>query len=245
MGLSLQKILIVDDDEGIADLLVRKFTKDGFEVVRTYDAPSTLKKVYEESYIPDLAIFDIRLGHKAEGMDLLKTFRSKKITQDVPVIIMTAMDNNGYKWDLESFAGGAIDFVTKPFDYASMIARAKLRLKQHRASQILDEVASGHHALEVGAVKVIALTRDVLVDEEPTQESFSPEEFDCLVLLMKSAGAVLSRRRLIDQLKHHKSIISPRMIDQLVARIRKKLGPAGPAHIRTERSLGYCFEKPA
>ena len=244
MGLDSPKILVVDDDEGIADLLVRKFAKDGFEVIRTYDVDSTLQKVYKENFIPDLAIFDIRLGHKTEGLELLKTFRMKEVTKSVPVIVMTAMDNNGFKWDAESFAGGAIDFVTKPFDYASMVARAKLRLKQHQANQILEEVANGQHALEVGAIKVIPLTRDVLVNDEPVTEVLAPEEFDCLVLLMKAPGTSLSRKYLIARLKHHKSLISLRIIDQLVARIRKKLGPIGSAHIHTERNLGYCFEKP-
>jgi DNA-binding response OmpR family regulator len=215
------RVLLVEDDHDIAEPLARALTREGYEVDSAGDGRVALQTVLDVP--PDLIILDIGLP----GMDGLEVCRHvREVRPQIPILMLTARDG-----ELEMVAGldaGADDYVTKPFRLSELLARVRAML---RRSAPLELVAG-----------------DVRVDESSRQAwrherllDLSPKEFDLLALLVREAGKVVARERIMDEVWDVNWFGSTKTLDMHMSWLRKKLGD--PPLIATVRRVGFRFER--
>jgi two-component system, OmpR family, response regulator RegX3 len=222
-------VLLVEDEESITAPLSEALTREGFEPVVAGTAAEALELAASRS--PDLVLLDLGLPD-ASGLDVCRELRSRST---VPIIMVTA---RGEEMDrVVGLEVGADDYVVKPFSAREVIARirAVLRRTAAPAPRALDEV------VEVGDVRVDRAKRSASFAGEPLE--LSRKEFDLLQLLVDSAGAVVTRERLIDEVWDTNWFGSTKTLDVHVSALRKKLGddPGTPRYIHTVRGVGFRF----
>jgi len=219
------RILLVDDDVSLCELLSEYLEGDGFEVVAVHDGTSALLRI-EESW--DAIILDVMLPGM-NGFDLLKAIRPKSMS---PVLMLTARGE-----DTDTVLGlelGADDYVTKPVSPRVLVAR--LRALTRRATVDSD---SGH--IIVGDVQLDEHSRQLLVNGNPV--ILTGAEFNLLTLLLKESGRVVSREKLAKEGLGRPLMAHDRRIETHMAQIRRKLGPLddGSPRIQTVRGAGYQY----
>lgn len=225
------KILVVDDERPIVEILKYNLEKEGYRVITAFDGEQALGKV--ETDKPDLIILDIMLPLK-DGFTVCREIRAQG---DVPIIMLTAKE-----MELDKVLGlelGADDYVTKPFSAREVTARVKALLRRSKGSRKQEE--QGKRKLQVGLITVDQ--DEVQVYNQGIPVELTLREFNLLVYLMMKPGFVFSREQLLNQVWGYDYIGDDRTVDVTIRRLREKLelDPARPAYIKTKRGVGYYF----
>ena len=229
---SEQTILIIDDEEAIAEAVRARLESEGYRVVAAADGPEAIQAHAEHS--PDLVVLDLMLP----GMDGLEV--CKQIQRDgwTPVLMLTARTEEADK--VAGFAVGADDYLTKPFSLRELTVRVKAILR--RVDRIKG-AAEPVGAIERNGMMIDAARRRVEVDG--AEIGLTPLEFEILLTLARDPGVVLSRDALMDGVWGYRDYAGGRVVDSHVARIRRKLDEDGnePRFIRTVHGVGYAFKE--
>jgi DNA-binding response OmpR family regulator len=218
------KILIVEDEDTIAEPLADGLSRDGFDVTRVATGGEALAQP-----IPDVVLLDLRLPDM-DGYDVCRQLRARS---DVPIIMVTARGE-----EIDRVLGlelGADDYVVKPFGVRELVAR--IRAVTRRTMGRADDRAP----IRVGSLEIDERTRRVRVDSE--EVDLTPKEFDLLALLAADAGAVVPRRRILEEVWETSWYGPTKTIDVHVAALRRKLGD--PAWIETVRGVGFRLHEPS
>ncbi len=227
------RILIVDDEKPIAEILKYNLEKEGYETLLAYDGDEALRMV--EQHNPDLIILDVMMP----GKDGYAVCREIRTARKVPIIMLTARET-----ELDKVLGlelGADDYVTKPFSAREVTARVKAVLRRfrdlnHDAEGIKGRLESGEMTVDLDQFQVYNRGESVEV---------TLREFNLLVYLMQRPGQVYSREQLLNQVWGYDFIGDERTVDVTVRRLREKLevDPANPEFIQTKRGVGYYFRR--
>lgn len=225
------RVLIVEDEESLADPLAFLLRKEGFEATVVTDGPAALAEFDRAG--ADIVLLDLMLPGMS-GTDVCKQLRARS---SVPVIMVTARDS-----ELDKVLGlelGADDYVTKPYSARELIARIRAVLRRGSES---DEVGFAEAILEAGPVRMDVERHVVSVDGESI--ALPLKEFDLLEYLMRNRGRVLTRGQLIDRVWGADYVGDTKTLDVHVKRLRSKIetDPANPVRLVTVRGLGYKLE---
>ncbi len=222
------KILIVDDDHSICEILAYNLRSEGFEVCSAHSAEEALITLS----IPfDLILLDVMMGEMS-GYKMAETLRARRDT--TPIIFLTAKDTENDM--LTGFSVGGDDYIAKPFSIKEVVARVRAVLR--RASGGAEERPVSSHQIVCGELQINPETKEVFVAGEPIQ--LTKTETELLVLLVRSTDRVLSRSEIIDKVWSETPYITERTVDVHITRLRKKLGVCAP--MLTNRSgYGYRF----
>ena len=226
------KILVVDDEAPIIDVLSYNLEKANYEVVVARDGEEAIDQARKEQ--PDLIILDLMLP-KMDGLEVCRTLRSER---DVPIIMLTARDE-----EVDRIVGlelGADDYVVKPFSTREMMVRVKnvLRRTASRPTDIPAEKFS------LGSLIVDTARREVHLNTVNLE--LTTLEFDMLHTLASNVGRVLTREQLLDKVWGYDYYGDTRVVDAVIKRLRSKLREASPKNeiIATVRSVGYKMVEP-
>jgi two-component system phosphate regulon response regulator PhoB len=227
------KILVVDDEKDIVEILGHVFRREGWNVVSAYDGKSALDAVRKDR--PDLVILDLMLP-EIQGLEVLKLLKSAEETRAVPVLLLTA---KGEEIDrVLGFEFGADDYVTKPFSAREVVLRVRAVLK--RSGSV--EEAPETRVLRFGPIELDLDTHRATVQKEPVALTIT--EFRLLADLVRARGRVRSREALLSEVWGYDSDVLSRTVDTHMRRLRSKLGPAAQ-WLGTVRGVGYRIEDPA
>ena len=227
----MTNVLIVEDEESLADPLAFLLRKEGFEATVVGDGPSALAEFDRAG--ADIVLLDLMLPGMT-GTDVCKQLRARS---SVPVIMVTARAS-----EIDKVVGlelGADDYVTKPYSARELIARIRAVLRRGSESE---DAGIGDAILEAGPVRMDVERHVVTVNGEPI--TLPLKEFDLLEYLMRNSGRVLTRGQLIDRVWGADYVGDPKTLDVHVKRLRSKIesDPANPVHLVTVRGLGYKLE---
>jgi len=225
----MSRVLIVDDDQGLVSLLQRFLHNEGFHVFATYDHRSGLEAALTGEY--DVVILDVMLPG-GSGFELLKSLRTQS---RVPVILLTA---RGEAVDrILGLEIGADDYVPKPFDPRELVARIRAVLRRSNGNH----PELGEESLTIGDISLSLLSRTAQCAGVPVE--LTGAEFNMLELLLRRAGAVVTREELAQAALGRPLSAFDRSVDVHVSRLRKKLGcvPGGEERIRPVRGIGYFY----
>ena len=231
-----QRILAVDDEEHILELIEYNLMKNGFDVIKAGSGEEALSRLEKESV--DLVLLDIMM-EGIDGIEVLRRIRRQETTRDLPVILLTAKGE-----EIDKVLGlelGADDYIAKPFGVHELAARIKAVL---RRSGRKEETETQKH-------KNIVKVGDLLIDKDTREVSFlgqpvdlALKEFELLYLLVKNKGIVFSRDQVLEQVWGYDFFGETRTVDVHIRNIRKKLEDKGmnPEYIKTVRGVGYKFQ---
>ena len=226
LPVSEAKILLVDDERSILDVVTAYLTPEGYQVFTAVDGPSALKAA--RSFMPDLIVLDVMLP----GMDGVEVLSQLRRESPVYVILLTAKAEETDK--IVGLSVGADDYLTKPFSPRELVARIKAALRRLRAGQALPDQA----VLAFPHVRIDTGSRKVFVDDR--QVELTSIEFELLRALAEHAGRVLSREQLLEKVWGYDYYGEIRVVDVHIGHIRRKLGE--DRFIATVRGAGYRFE---
>jgi two-component system phosphate regulon response regulator PhoB len=224
-----QKILVVDDEEDILELLTYNLSREGYRVLCTTSGEKTLSLVERET--PDLIVLDLMLPGM-DGLEVARRLKDKPHTRNVPIVMLTA---KGEEADIVTgLELGADDYVTKPFSPRILLARVRAVLRRkENGSQDKSSVSHIHNlAIHPGR-------HEVTVNDNPVQLTFT--EFGILNYLARRPGWVFTRAQIVDEVRGDNYFVTDRSVDVQIVGLRKKLGPAGE-YIETVRGVGYRFK---
>lgn len=223
------KVLVVDDEPKIVDMVRKFLVKEGFQVLGAFDGPSALEVAAREA--PDLVVLDVMLP----GLDGLETLKRLKAKRDVPVIMLTARSEEIDK--LLGLGLGADDYVTKPFSLRELVLRIRAVLRRSRPDERPEVVAVGQIALDPEKME----TR---VGGEPVD--LTKAEFGILLALLSRPGRVFSREELLNAAFGEAYEGYERTIDTHIRNLRRKIetDPAKPEYILTVFGVGYKGGEP-
>jgi two-component system phosphate regulon response regulator PhoB len=228
--MSKGKLLLVEDDRALAELLIWHFTRQEFAVRRSADGEEALLLAEEET--PDVVILDWMI-EGISGLEVCRRLRRKEATANVPIIMLTARGEEADR--IRGLETGADDYVTKPFSPNELIARVGAVLRRVRPALAGETLNYGELEMDVAAHKVRRGGRPV---------PLGPTEFRLLRHFMEHPGRVFSRERLLDSVWPHDAEIDARTVDVHIRRLRKALNEGGGADlIRTVRSAGYALDE--
>ena len=222
------RILIVEDEPAIRELLSINLRHSGYEVMQAGDSQSAQKTI--ASQLPDLMVLDWMLPD-VPGIDLAKKLRQDPRTREMPILLLTARAQESDK--LSGFDAGADDYLTKPFSTRELLARVKALLRRSGSDQPADPIEIAGLKLEPDAFRVSTHGKSLLL---------SPTEFKLLNFFMKNPDRVLSRSRLLDKVWGDEVYVEERTVDVHIRRLRLALQPSGHDKlIETVRGGGYRF----
>ena len=222
------RVLIVEDEKALAEILEYNFKKEGYTVDTALDGEIALDKIIFKA--PDLVILDWMLP-KLSGIELCRKIRSNKNVKNIPIIMLTARGEE--KDRLKGLEMGADDYVTKPFSINELLARAKAVLKRIRPIFAEEEVTFEDIKINIGTHKVFRNSKEI---------KLGPTEFNLLRFFMENISRVFSRQQLLNHVWKHDALVEPRTVDVHVRRLRKSLNAGNKKDfIRTVRSAGYSF----
>ncbi len=223
------KLLIVEDDLALAELIVWHCEAEGYAVRQTADGEEALLMVAEQ--MPDAIILDWMIRH-VPGIEVLRRLRRDKATAQVPVIMLTARGEEEDR--IRGLKTGADDYMTKPFSPRELLARIEAVLRRARP-------VTGGQNLVAGDLELDPVAHRVTRGGVPVP--LGPTEFRILVHFMERPGRVQSREQLLDAVWGMDSDIELRTVDVHIRRLRKAINLPGTADvIRTVRSAGYALE---
>jgi DNA-binding response OmpR family regulator len=224
-------ILVVDDEEAIAEAVRARLESEGYRVVTAPDGPRALERFAETH--PALVVLDLMLP----GMDGLEVCREMQRDSWTPVLMLTARTEEADK--VAGFAVGADDYLTKPFSLRELAVRVRAILR--RVERIRSSVDG--QPLVRGELTIDAARRRATLGDKEVQ--LTPLEFEILIALARDPGVVLTREQLMDRVWGYRDYGGGRVVDSHVARIRKKLEEEGGQAdaIRTVHGVGYAFRE--
>ena len=225
-----EKVLVVDDEEDILELVRYNLNKDGYKITCALTGEEALKKARSENY--DLIILDLMLPG-IDGLEVTRKLKDEPKTRTVPVVMLTA---KGEESDV--VAGlelGADDYVTKPFSPRILTARVRAVLRRKSSDSLDDSTVIRIHGFEIDSGK-----RNVIVDGLPVELTYT--EFQVLWNLARRPGWVFTRTQIVDAVRGDDYPVTDRSVDVQIVGLRKKLGDYGK-YIETVRGVGYRFRE--
>lgn len=225
-------ILIVDDEKDIRDLLEFNLEAEGYHIVQARDGNEALTQA--EQHQPDLILLDIMLPEK-DGWEVLQELRKSSSTAQIPVIFLTAKDN-----EIDEIIGlelGADDYVVKPIAIRKLLARIKSTL---RKSSRFPQKSTSNRVLKFGKLLIDPTSYQIKLNDN--EITLTKKEFDILTYLAQRPGRVITRRILLEELWDDNVVVIDRTIDVHIRKIREKLGSPCMDHIETIKGVGYRFK---
>lgn len=223
-----KRILVVDDEQDLCDILLFNLHAAGYEA---HAAPSAEEALQQDLSSFDLLLLDVMMSGLS-GFELAERLKADETTAAIPIIFLTAKDTEDDT--LHGFGIGADDYVTKPFSVREVMARVKAVLNR------MSEAKHPSDLLTYEGLQVNTLTKTVTVDGEAA--TLTRTEFDLLHMLLSHQGQVFSREQLLDHVWHKDVIVTARTVDVNITRLRKKLGPYA-ANLVARQGFGYCFDQ--
>lgn len=222
-----KRILVVDDEQDLCDILLYNLRVAGYQAEAVYSAEEALDKV--QSF--DLLLLDVMMPGLS-GFELARRLKDNEATAATPIIFLTAKDTEEDM--LHGFGLGADDYIKKPFSVREVVARAKAVL-----SRSLPHPLKKEGSLEYEGLSIDLSHKSVTVDDEAV--ALTKTEFELLALLLSHRGKVLSRQEILDSVWPQDVIVTDRTVDVNVTRMRKKIGRYGQM-IVSRQGFGYVFE---
>lgn len=228
----MSKILVVDDEKPISDIIKFNLTKEGYNVITAADGKEALSLYSDES--PDLVLLDQMLP-EVDGIEVLRQIRSN---DDTPVIMVTAKDS-----EIDKVLGlemGADDYVTKPFSNRELVARVKANLRRQKVTvQNTDAVVDSTEDIELGDLTIHP--QAYMVSKNGVDIELTHREFELLYYLAQHIGQVMTREHLLQQVWGYDYFGDVRTVDVTVRRLREKIedNPSHPNWLATRRGVGY------
>jgi DNA-binding response OmpR family regulator len=229
-----KRILLVEDDDDIADLLALHLRDAGYEVDVVGDGDEGLDRALGEEY--DLVVLDIMLPG-TDGFDVCRKIRQEK--RQLPVLMVTAKTE-----EVDKVLGlelGADDYITKPFSIREVLARVKAIFRRIEVDQEVQAEASGDDPLTVGRLRIEPSKRKVSVDGESVD--LTSKEFDLLQLFAHNPGKAFSRQELLDEVWGYQYSGYSHTVNTHINRLRNKIepDPGEPTYVKTVWGVGYRF----
>jgi two-component system response regulator VicR len=228
-----KKILVVEDEKNIVDILVFNLVRDGYDTLEAYDGATGLRLALEQD--PDLILLDLMLP-EMDGFEVCRRLRAEG--RATPVIMLTAREEETDK--VLGLELGADDYITKPFSMRELLARVKSNIRR------TGMLSAAHHApadkVELGRITVDPHAMTVSKDGEALE--LTQREYDLVRVLSARPGQVFSREALMEQVWNYEGYVGDvRAVDVAIRRLREKIedDPAEPKFIVTRRGLGYVF----
>jgi DNA-binding response OmpR family regulator len=218
------RVLVVEDDDAISQVLQRSLRMEGYDVRVAGDGMAALDEAH--AFLPDLVILDLGLP-KLDGLEVAKTLRE---TDDVPILVLTARD--AVESRVEGLDAGADDYLVKPFERQELLARLRALLRRRPPR--------GQAAISVGDLKLNPDTHEVLRGDRALD--LTQREFELLEYLMRNERIVVSRQRLLDEVWGYDPFSMTNTIEVFVSNLRRKLEAGGePRLLHTIRGAGYVL----
>ena len=235
----MKKILVVDDEKPISDIIKFNLKKEGYDVYTAYDGEEALQKVEEVN--PDLILLDLMLP-KIDGLEVAREVRK---THNMPIIMVTAKDA-----EIDKVLGlemGADDYVTKPFSNRELVARVKANLRRQSATMAEAQAAEEESKNNDIAIGDLVIHPDAyVVSKRGEKIELTHREFELLYYLAKHIGQVMNREHLLQTVWGYDYFGDVRTVDVTVRRLREKIedNPSRPIWLVTRRGVGYYLRNP-
>ncbi len=225
------RILIVEDEKNIVDILTFNLAREGYSTMEAYDGEVGLQLALEED--PDLILLDLMLP-RLDGFEVCRRIREAGRT--TPILMLTAREEEADK--VLGLELGADDYITKPFSMRELLARVKSNI---RRTAMLTEPGAGGDVLRFGTLTIDNAGHAAFKDG--VQLELTAREFELLRFLALHAGTVFSREALMEQVWNYEYAGDARTVDVTIRRLREKVEdiPAHPVYILTRRGVGYLF----
>ena len=221
------KLLIIEDEPDLRELLSFTLSREGYDVMEAETAETALQML--DSKLPDLAIVDWMLPGM-DGIELVKRLRRDDVTEDLPIIMLTARGEEPDK--LKSFDVGIDDYITKPFSPRELLARIKALLKRSGTPE--------NNVLESNGIQLDLNSHRVTINGQEIHTG--PTEYRLLELLVRNPDRVFNRNQLLDRVWGRGVYVEERTVDVHILRLRRLLKPFGlDRAVQTVRSVGYRF----
>lgn len=235
----MKKILVVDDEKPISDIIKFNLKKEGYDVYTAYDGEEALQKVEEIN--PDLILLDLMLP-KIDGLEVAREVRK---THNMPIIMVTAKDA-----EIDKVLGlemGADDYVTKPFSNRELVARVKANLRRQSTTMAEAQAAEEESKNNDIAIGNLVIHPDAyVVSKRGEKIELTHREFELLYYLAKHIGQVMTREHLLQTVWGYDYFGDVRTVDVTVRRLREKIedNPSRPIWLVTRRGVGYYLRNP-
>lgn len=229
-----QKILVVDDEHDIIELVSYNLVKEGFDVSSATDGEEALTKLRKETF--NLLVLDLMLPG-IQGIELCRILKNDPDTKNLPIIMLTAKAE-----ELDKILGlelGADDYITKPFSPRELVSRVKAVLRRTGEKPVAEKV------IRIGDLVVNTDTYSVLKGDIPL--TLSSTEFKLLLYFIEKKGKVFNREQLLNAVWKDDAFVEPRTVDVHIRRLRTQIedDPSTPVYIKTRRGIGYYFDADA
>jgi len=225
------KILVVDDEKDILELVSYNLQKEGFQIETSHNGEEALQRIRSERF--NLIVLDLMLPGM-QGMELCRTLKSDDTTSSIPIIMLTAKSE-----ELDKVLGlemGADDYITKPFSPRELIARVNAVLRRTKEQPIKEKI------ITIGELEINTDTYQVV--KRGKLIKLSATEFRLLLYLVQKKGRVFNRDMLLDAVWKDEAFVEPRTVDVHIRRLRAQIedDPSKPAYIKTRRGIGYYVD---
>ena len=227
--MDMPKILVVDDEEDLCEILKFNLEIEGYEVDTAFSAEEALKMDIA-SY--QLLLLDVMMG-EISGFKMASILKKEEKTADIPIIFLTAKDTENDM--LTGFNLGADDYISKPFSIRQVVARVKAVLRRTSDKEKVPE----NEGLKYETLSLD--TKRIKASVDGQEVPLTKKEFEILKLLLENKGNVFSREEILSRIWKDEVYVLDRTIDVNITRLRKKIGPYGK-NIVTRLGFGYCFE---
>jgi two-component system phosphate regulon response regulator PhoB len=222
------KILIVEDEPAISEMIEVALVRANFEVIKADDAEEAMRLLGD--VLPELVLLDWMLPG-ASGMEFARRIKKEELTSHIPIIMLTAKGSESDK--INGLDAGADDYITKPFSPRELIARIKAVLRRTSPQTESEKI-------EVDKLVLDTASHRIMVDDEPLE--LGPTEYRLLHFFMTHPERVYSRGQLLDRVWGSNVYVEERTVDVHIRRLRKALTPSGyDQYVQTVRSAGYRF----
>ena len=229
MEFEKNRILIIEDERDIGELLEYNLQKEGYDTILANNGESGLKIARKEK--PNLLILDLMLPG-IDGLDVCRLIKSDSDIKDISIVMLTAL---GQEEDIvKGLESGADDYITKPFSFKVLIARIQSVLRRGQVEELNDE-----QGVNITGVKIAPRTREVSVNDSIIDLTLT--EYQILYLLASHPGWVFTRYQIIDKIRGDNYPVTDRSIDFQIVGLRKKMGDLGHL-VQTIRGVGYRFK---
>ena len=228
--MSKERILVVDDEEDILELVRYNLAKEGYHVSGAITGEDALKKARVEAF--DLIVLDLMLPG-IDGLEVTKKLKSNRATEQIPIVMLSA---KGEEADIVTgLELGADDYITKPFSPKVLIARVRTALRRKT-------ITPDYHVavIHINNLEIHPGRRSVLANGNPVDLTFT--EFQVLYILARRPGWVFTRGQIVDAVRGGDYPVTDRSVDVQIVGLRKKLGSCGK-YIETVRGVGYRFRE--
>lgn len=232
------KVLIVDDEQDICEILQYNLETEGYEVDTANSAEEALQLQLTDY---NLILLDVMMGEMS-GFQMARLLREKPETKKLPIIFITALDNEDNL--VKGLNIGADDYIAKPLSMKEVKARVKAVLRRTASANLEQSVdkAIGRNVVEISYEGIVMNTDSKSISVDGTPVSLTRLEFELLQLFLKNPGKVFGREALLERCWPKDVYVLDRTVDVNITRLRKKIGHYGK-QIKTRFGYGYCFEK--